>query len=95
MLDLSDPARIICSRPSWIHIDPVTLKLGIVMHHGTLKLGIVMHHGTLKLGIVMHHGTQDQSLYVEFPATVSGHSIYQDVCLSVCVSGHLNRFGLY
>ena len=29
-----------------------------------------MHHGTLKLGIVMHHGTQDQSLYVEFPATV-------------------------
>ena len=41
------------------------------MHHGTLKLGIVMHHGTLKLGIVMHHGTQDQSLYVEFPATVN------------------------
>ena len=34
------------------------------------KLGIVMHYGTLKLGIVMHHGTQDQSLYVEFPATV-------------------------
>ena len=30
----------------------------------------MIYHGTLKLSIVIYHGTQDQSLYVEFPATV-------------------------
>ena len=37
---------------------------------GLCKLGNVIYHGTLKLSIVIYHGTQDQSLYVEFPATV-------------------------
>ena len=40
-----------------------------------------MHHGTLKLGIVMHHGTQDQSLYVEFPATVRAPGVQSEITL--------------
>ena len=32
-------------------------------------------------------------LFSDAPYIVWGISIYQVVCLSVCVSGHLNRFG--
>ena len=46
-----------------------------------------MNPVTLKLGIVIYHGTQDQSLYVEFPATAFDHLRPHDLFLAI--SGYI------